>query len=58
MFVDACVEASTGVSVEVGITGRTVRVCVADGGTSYLGVGISRAGVFVGVDVGMEGVSV
>ncbi len=46
-----------GVSVTDLIVGTVVRICVADGGTSYRGVGINRAGVFVGVDVGIGGVS-
>ncbi len=55
MVVEACVEVNAGVSVTEGIA---VRVSVAEDGTSYRGVGISRAGVSVGVDVGTDGVSV
>ena len=55
MVVDACVEVSAGMSVT---EGTAVRVSVTDGGTSYRGVGINRAGVFVGVGLGPGGVSV
>ena len=47
MVVDACVEVSAGMSVT---EGTSVRVSVADGGTSYRGVGINRAGVFVEIE--------
>ena len=56
--VDACVAVSVEVGEIFGVDVTGIRaVCVADGGISYRGVGINRAGVFVGVDVGIEGVS-
>ncbi len=52
MIVDACVDMIAGVNVA---DGTAVRICVADVGTLYRGVGINRAGVLVGVDVGIGG---
>lgn len=53
---DACVTDSVEADEILGVNvTETGGVCVAGGGTSYRGVGIIRAGVFVGVDVGMEG---
>ena len=56
--VDACVLAEVEMDESAGVNVTVISgVCVADGGTSYRGVGISRAGVFVGVGVGTGGVS-
>lgn len=56
---DAGVDVPFRVAVASGLTVGLVAVatiCPA-AGASYLGVGMSRAGVMVGVGVGMEGVS-
>lgn len=57
--VGACVLAEVKMDERVGVNEAVISgACVADGGASYRGVGIIRAGVFVGVKVGIGGVSV
>lgn len=58
LIADAWVRVVAGVTVVEAID-VAIRAWVADaaGGISYRGVGISRAGVFVGVDVGIGRVS-